>query len=437
MIVELNENDIATLRHILNEASKLRVDWSKFDDEVRSGVALCKEIEKFGYEAYIVGGCVRDIVLWQKGGCKGEPGVHDVDIATNMPIDELYSKFKCTSNNGEAHGTVLVIYDGIAFEVTQFRTDGEYSDGRHPDSVAFTKSFEEDTARRDFTINAMGIDADGNLIDYHGGEQDLENGILRTVGDAKQRFSEDALRIIRALRFAARFGMDIDKNTLAGIDDIKGNLSKVAKERIGAELKKTAEYGAKQFARVVELIASTRINEVIDPAGVVDWDAAVVRTKRRSESNNGEYDKDVRASLGCLLYGADLVEAAKLFRLENDLVRALNWCYGNLSNYSNLGSDLVESVKLVTNSNFDLLDYIYPFITGNRRVNSERIDRMNDLADKVLPHSKELSRAITDAGFKGVDFGSALKELSNWYYKQVANNKNPSNEDIEKFVGTL
>ena len=124
MIVELNENDIATVRHILNEASKLRVDWSKFDDEVRSGVALCKEIGKFGYEAYIVGGCVRDIVLWQKGGCKGEPGVHDVDIATNMPIDELYSKFKCASNNGEAHGTILVIYDGIAFEVTQFRTDG-------------------------------------------------------------------------------------------------------------------------------------------------------------------------------------------------------------------------------------------------------------------------------------------------------------------------
>lgn len=185
MIVELT----------LDEASKLRVDWSKFDDGVRSGVALCKDIEKFGHEAYIV------------GGCRGEPGVHDVDIATNMPIDELYSKFKCTSNNGEAHGTILVIYDGIAFEVTQFRTDGEYSDGRHPDSVAFTKSFEEDTARRDFTINAMGIDADGNLIDCHGGEQDLENGILRTVGDAKQRFGEDALRIIRASRFAARFGI--------------------------------------------------------------------------------------------------------------------------------------------------------------------------------------------------------------------------------------
>lgn len=121
--------------------------------------------------------------------------------------------------------------------------------------------------------------------------------------------------------------MDIDRNTLAGIDAIKGNLSKVAKERIGAELKKTAEYGAKQFARVVELIASTGINEVIDPAGIVDWDAAVVRTKRRSGSNNrennGECDKDVRASLGCLLYGADLVEAAKLFRLENDLVSAL------------------------------------------------------------------------------------------------------------------
>ena len=202
----------------------MKIDWSKFNDEVQKGVALCREIEKYGHEAYIVGGCVRDIVLWQKAGGKGDPKVHDVDIATNMPIEDLYDNFKCTSNNGEAHGTILVLYKGEAFEVTQFRTDGDYTDGRHPDSVQFTKSFRDDTARRDFTINAMGIDADGNLIDYHGGEQDLDNGILRTVGNAKQRFSEDALRIIRALRFASRFGMKIDDETITEVAQIENVL---------------------------------------------------------------------------------------------------------------------------------------------------------------------------------------------------------------------
>lgn len=414
----------------------MKIDWSKFNDEVQKGVALCREIEKHGHEAYIVGGCVRDIVLWQKAGGKGDPKVHDVDIATNMPIEDLYDNFKCTSNNGEAHGTILVLYKGEAFEVTQFRTDGDYTDGRHPDSVQFTKSFRDDTARRDFTINAMGIDADGNLIDYHGGEQDLDNGILRTVGNAKQRFSEDALRIIRALRFASRFGMKIDDETLEGIQEIKGNLSKIAKERIGAELIKTAEYGAKAFAQVVELIATTKINEVIDPSGAVDWDTAMVMTKRRARQNNEDFDKSVKGAFGCLLYGADLKVAAQIFRLENDLIRSLNWCYNSIETYSNFGDDLAETVKMITNKDWALLDYLYIIFFGEV-LSEEEIDNMFNLAKTVLPHSKELSAAIIDSGIKGPDFGVALKKLTNWYYEQTSKGKQPTSNQIEDYASHL
>ena len=258
----------------------MKIDLSLFNDEVQIGTDLCQQIETFGYEAYLVGGCVRDIVRWYKNGQKGDPKIHDVDIATNMPIDELYDNFKCTSNNGEAHGTILVKWQKEVFEVTQFRTDGDYSDGRHPDSVQFTKSFKDDVARRDFTINAMGIDCRGNLIDYYNGEKDLDDNILRTVGDSNQRFSEDALRIIRAMRFAARFGMKIDPETMEGIKNIKGNLDKIAKERIGAELMKTAEYGKQAFADVIGLLMKTGANEVIDPEMLINWKFAKQFTRK-------------------------------------------------------------------------------------------------------------------------------------------------------------
>lgn len=353
-----------------------------------------------------------------------------------MPIDELYDNFKCTSNNGEAHGTILVIYKNEPFEVTQFRTDGDYTDGRHPDSVKFTKSFKDDTARRDFTINAMGIDCRGNLIDYHGGEKDLDNGILRTVGVASERFSEDALRIIRALRFAARFDMDIDDDILTGIELIRGNLSKIARERIGAELIKTAEYGAKPFYRVISLIANTKINEVLDPEAVIDWSNAITLSKRRLSLGTSEFNKNVKAAFGCLLYGSDLKKAAILFRLENDLIKSLNWVYNNLDTYKNFGDSLVDTVKMITNSDFDLLDELANIILG-KGIDDEELENMQNLAQKVLPKSKDLSQSIMDAGIKGQMFGKILKQLSEWYYDRIMRGIPTSKSEIENYINSI
>lgn len=413
----------------------MKVDWKDFDEEVNKGVDLCRKIEAYGYEAYIVGGCVRDIVLWYKGGCKGAPNIHDVDIATNMPISELYSNFKCESNNGEAHGTILVKNAGIMFEVTQFRTDGDYSDGRHPDSVQFTKSFEEDTARRDFTINAMGIDASGNLIDYHGGESDLENGVLRTVGDANSRFSEDALRIVRAMRFAARFGMRIDADTYSAIKSLHGTLDKVAMERVSAELKKTAEYGTKAFAQVIDILYDTGAYKSIDPAGLVDWELVnKLASNRAVDSLVPELKRDVTTAIVLMMAGCkDMVRFAQVFKLETDILRAAKYVYGSFDTYKDFANNLTATVKMVTDRNFDRLREI-AYVCGLGDVDHSDLIAIENLVDKTGSKLKLLSKAVNDAGYKGVEFGNHLRKLTEWFYVQVLDGKMPTEEEISEFL---
>lgn len=191
----------------------MKIDLSTIkNDLLTSGMKLASAIESKGYEAYLVGGCVRDMVRWSLGQ-SGFPDIHDIDISTNMPIEELQKTFKTASNNGEAHGTILVFQDGEPFEVTQFRTDGAYTDGRHPDSITFAKTFKEDCLRRDFTINAMGLSGKGEVIDYYGGIADVENGIIRAVGKAEDRFAEDYLRIFRGVRFMVNFDYSLADST--------------------------------------------------------------------------------------------------------------------------------------------------------------------------------------------------------------------------------
>lgn len=202
---------------------------------------LASAIESKGYEAYLVGGCVCDMVRWTIGQC-GFPDIHDIDISTNMPIDELQKNFKTASNNGEAHGTILVFQDGEPFEVTQFRTDGAYTDGRHPDSIKFAKTFKEDCLRRDFTINAMGLTGQGEVIDYYGGIDDVTNGIIRAVGKAEDRFAEDYLRIFRSVRFMVNFGYSLADSTYEAmkttVDTYTYKINSLSYPRIRDEISK-------------------------------------------------------------------------------------------------------------------------------------------------------------------------------------------------------
>ena len=190
---------------------------------------IIERLEQAGYEAYAVGGCVRDSIL------KREPS--DWDITTSARPEEIKALFRPTIDTGIQHGTVTVLRNHVGYEVTTYRIDGEYEDNRHPKDVVYTKSLTEDLKRRDFTINAMAYNASG-LVDEFGGLDDIEKAVIRCVGDPKERFSEDALRMMRAVRFSAQLGYDIEEGTREAIKDLYGNLEAISAERINVELTK-------------------------------------------------------------------------------------------------------------------------------------------------------------------------------------------------------
>lgn len=191
---------------------------------------IIERLEKEGYEAYFVGGCVRDLLLQRK--------VEDIDIATSASPPIVQQTFQTVIPVGIEHGTVIVRHKGKSYEVTTFRRDGSYSDQRHPDEVTFVNDIAEDMKRRDFTINALALDKEGKLIDLFQGEKDLEKKVIRSVGDAKKRFQEDPLRIIRALRFASQLGFSIEKDTLEQMMLLNKEIETVAVERLTNEFTK-------------------------------------------------------------------------------------------------------------------------------------------------------------------------------------------------------
>lgn len=192
---------------------------------------ILQTLNEAGHEAFVVGGCVRDLL---RGAAP-----HDWDITTAALPEETMSLFPHFAiPTGLQHGTVTVLRGGYSCEVTTYRADGTYSDHRRPDGVQFTRSLREDLARRDFTVNAMAMDVSGTVHDPFGGQADLQAGILRCVGDAERRFSEDALRILRALRFSSVLGFTIEDKTREAVFALKNDLSYVAAERIREELTK-------------------------------------------------------------------------------------------------------------------------------------------------------------------------------------------------------
>lgn len=184
-----------------------------------------------GYEAYFVGGSVRDAVL--------NKDISDIDIATSATPEEVKTVFHYTFDVGIEHGTVLVLEQGVGYEVTTFRTEEGYSDYRHPSSVTFVKNLKEDLKRRDFTINALALSAEGVLIDYFDGQEDLKRRLIRCVGDACERFSEDALRMFRAIRFVAQLDFSLDQETKQALIQLAPLLEKIAVERLRVEWLKT------------------------------------------------------------------------------------------------------------------------------------------------------------------------------------------------------
>ena len=249
-------------------------------------------LEKHGYESYAVGGCVRDFLLGK------EPD--DWDITTSAKPEEIKSLFKHTVDTGIVHGTVTVLMAGEGYEVTTYRIDGEYEDSRHPKEIAFTSDLTEDLRRRDFTINAMAYNEHEGLVDVFEGMKDLKNGIIRCVGDAGERFTEDALRILRAIRFSAQLGFRIEDKTREAIREHSPSLSYISVERIGTELVKLMVSKHPEYWKTAY---ETGITAVIMP----EFDTAMM-----TEQNNPHHKYSVGEHT---LAALSQVEAEKSLRL--------------------------------------------------------------------------------------------------------------------------
>ncbi len=206
----------------------MKLTW---EDLPQGPVNCLVRLEEAGFAAYPVGGCVRDLLLGR------EPG--DVDVCTSALPEQVMALFPPAVPTGLQHGTVTVPTPDGNVEITTFRREEGYADGRHPDAVSFDVGLREDLSRRDFTVNAMALGREGETLDFFGGRQDLKRGIIRCVGEPDRRFSEDALRMLRALRFCAQLGFELEENTAAALCRNAHLVQKVSRERIKAEMEKT------------------------------------------------------------------------------------------------------------------------------------------------------------------------------------------------------
>ncbi|AMX83121.1 tRNA CCA-pyrophosphorylase [Geobacillus subterraneus] len=216
----------------------------------QQALGIVRQLKRHGHEAYFVGGAVRDLLL-------GRP-IGDVDIATSALPDEVMAIFPKTIDVGSRHGTVVVVHEGTAYEVTTFRTDGDYEDHRRPESVTFVRSLEEDLKRRDFTMNAIAMDEHGTVIDPFGGQEAIEKRLICTVGEADARFREDALRMMRAVRFVSQLGFSLAVATKRAIIANAPLLAHISVERMTMEMEKLL---AGPFAaEALPLLAETRLS---------------------------------------------------------------------------------------------------------------------------------------------------------------------------------
>lgn len=275
---------------------------------------IIRTLQEHGYEAFAVGGCVRDILLNRVP--------EDWDITTSARPEQVKSLFRRTIDTGIQHGTVTIMHDKEGYEVTTYRIDGEYEDGRHPREVVFTADLLEDLRRRDFTINAMAYSPQTGIVDVFSGRADLDNRIIRCVGEPLERFSEDALRILRAIRFSAQLGFAIEPATWDAITVIAPNIAKVSKERIQAELTKLLLSDRPEQIRQVY---DAGISPYVSPA-FARLDKAQIRI-----SSTLPQVKFIRwAAFLQIVAAEEAVQILKDLKLDNDTIHKVRtltaWC---------------------------------------------------------------------------------------------------------------
>ena len=285
-----------------------------------------------GFSLYLVGGAVRDYLLKKPG--------HDFDFTTDARPEEIKKMFRHTIDTGIKHGTVTVLFKGGSYEITTFRTESDYSDSRHPDSVTFVRSLSEDLKRRDFTINAFACDlSNGEIIDEHGGFDDLKNGVIRAIGNPRERFKEDALRIMRAARFSSKLGFSIEEETKKAMKELSPTITKVSEERIREELFRLID---SSFPRLgLETMEETGLMEIILPE----------LYKCKAIEGEGYHKENLLEHHILALESAERLKASltvKIASLLHDIgkVKAERWNGEKFTYYSHeiIGSEMAASI---------------------------------------------------------------------------------------------
>lgn len=347
-----------------------------------------------GHKAYIVGGCVRDLL------CGKKP--HDYDITTSAMPNETQVLFEKTIATGLKHGTVTVIIDGEPIEVTTFRTESVYKDSRHPESVNFVRDVRDDLARRDFTVNAMCYNHIDGLIDIFGGQDDIANKTLRAVGDAKTRFKEDALRILRLFRFAATLEFEIENSTFNAAIECAHLLQNISAERIFTELQKTAA-GNNPDA----------LCPLLDTRAFQNYSLKNTDLKSISKLENGD---NLRAFALFNLTSANLQNTLDSFKCSN---RFKDYCL----KMHYLSQNIIDSNKISIKKALNFADYdiVSDILLYYRDILNIDISSHQSLLDEIIKthepykisHLDISGKDITPLGFGGKEVGEKLEFLLN------------------------
>lgn len=383
-----------------------------------------------GYEAFAVGGCVRDAIMGRKP--------HDWDITTNALPDVVKATFNKTIDTGIKHGTVTVMIQRVGYEVTTYRIDGEYTDGRHPKEVIYTSNLSEDLKRRDFTINAMAYNYRSGIIDEFSGVSDIENKIIRCVGNPTDRFNEDALRMLRAIRFSAQLDFTIDEDTYHAIELLASNLSFISKERIQAELTKT--------------ITSAHPDRIEHICKLKLYPYIFTESSLLSAGNMSVYEKvsDIMKYLpsnsylryaGLLTYEKDVEKILRFLKLDNKTIKIVSKLVYNKD--LKLSADKINLRKVIVIIGKDIfydyyLDYIKALIMAgyeNIEISMDEYEVIYKICREIYENNDCLSlseMAVTGRDLKefGLPDGKQIGDILNILFEKVIENPEINHREI-------
>ena len=377
-----------------------------FRDKFKGAIDILKIFNRNGYEAYFVGVCVRDYLLGEE--------FSDIDITTNALPEEVKKIFRKSIDTGIQHGTVTILVNGEGYEVTTFRTEDEYTNHRAPEKVEFVSNLREDLDRRDFTINAMALDSNGKLYDYHKGESDLTCKVIKTVNNPNDRFYEDALRMLRAFRFSSKLGFEIEKDTLEAIKKNAELIKFVSIERIVNEFKKLLS--GKGNLRSLELLLDSKLNTYIPFLEEIE----IIQDFSKCSFCQSLY---ILSKINDISF--DILKELKLSNKEVKLIKE----------FDKINTDFVRKIPLeliLYKYNFEDVVFIAEYFSYNNRNNIENCKLTINSFDEVDITSQEIISTIGEK--PGPWIKSVVSELE---HEILLNRLDNNRKDILDFLSKI